>query len=73
MKPGIVALLVVAAANLAAQSADQVLVVVNGKSKISRQIGDYYMGKRSIPAANLCKIDTEPVESITRDVYDAEV
>lgn len=56
-----------------AQTPDQVLVVVNTRSDISRQIGDYYMQKRGIPRANLCTITTAPVETVTRPVYASEV
>lgn len=56
-----------------AQTPDQVLVVVNKRSEASRQIGDYYMQKRGIPPANLCVINTAPVETITRPVYASEV
>lgn len=58
---------------LQAQTASQVLIVVNRQSRDSREIGQYYLGKRDIPLANLCMIDTAPNEAITRDVYDREV
>lgn len=58
---------------LRAQTPDQVLVVVNRKSAISRQVGDYYIRRRGVPAANLCAISTEPVEEINRDIYDSEI
>src|SRR5262249_13973316 len=62
-----------AIAAASAQTPDQVLVVVNKRSDTSRQIGDYYMKKRGIPASNLCTISTAPVETITRPVYTSEV
>ncbi len=58
---------------LRAQTASQVLIVVNRESRDSREIGEYYLKKRGIPLANLCEIDTSPVEAITREVYDREV
>lgn len=58
---------------LRAQTASQVLVVVNRQSRDSREIGQYYLKKRAVPLANLCTIDTAPVEAITREVYDREV
>ncbi len=58
---------------LLAQTADQVLIVVNRQSRDSREIGEYYLKKRGVPLANLCEIDTAPVEQITREVYDREV
>ena len=57
----------------AAQTPDQVLVVVNRRSVISREIGEYYLHKRDIPLANLCTIDTAPVETIERRVYDKAI
>jgi uncharacterized protein (TIGR03790 family) len=73
MAPFLIALLFLANAGLSAQTPDQVLVVVNKKSASSRQIGEYYIQKRGIPLTNLCAISTEPVEEITRDVYDSEI
>jgi uncharacterized protein (TIGR03790 family) len=58
---------------LRAQTASQVLIVVNRQSRDSREIGEYYLRKRGVPLANLCMIDTAPVESITREVYDRAV
>lgn len=58
---------------VAAQTPDQVLVVVNRQSVISRQIGEYYLHKRAIPLANLCTIDTAPVETIDRPVYATQI
>jgi len=58
---------------LHAQTADQVLIVVNRQSPASREIGDYYMKKRGVPLANLCTIGTKPDEEIARDVYEREV
>ena len=55
------------------QTPDQVLVVVNKRSGASREIGEYYLRKRGVPLANLCTIDTAPVEEITRAVYNSEV
>ncbi len=56
-----------------AQTPGEVLVVVNRQSTNSREIGNYYMRKRAIPAENLCVINTAPVEMIERSVYDKEV
>ncbi|HTA42518.1 MAG TPA: TIGR03790 family protein [Bryobacteraceae bacterium] len=64
------ALLVIA---LHAQTPGEVLVVVNKRSRDSREIGEYYLKKRAIPPANLCTIDTAPNEAITRAVYDRDV
>jgi uncharacterized protein (TIGR03790 family) len=56
-----------------AQTPAQVLVVVNGKSAVSREIGDYYMRKRGIPPSNRCVIQTEAIETIGREVYNKDI
>lgn len=66
-------LLFAAAAMAAAQTPDQVLVVVNGRSPVSREIGAYYALRRSVPRSNICTIATAPQETIVRSVYDAEI
>jgi uncharacterized protein (TIGR03790 family) len=58
---------------LRAQSADQVLVVINKRSLTSREIGTYYVRRRGIPLANVCTIDTEVQESVLRPVYTAQI
>jgi uncharacterized protein (TIGR03790 family) len=65
--------LLLAAFQLFSQTPSQVLVVVNRRSATSRQIGEYYIGKRGIPIANLCVIDTVPEETINRPVYDEQI
>ena len=65
--------LALAAGTLCAQTADQVLIVVNKQSKDSREIGEYYLKKRGVPLANLCTIDTPPSEKISREVYDRDI
>lgn len=59
--------------SLYAQSPAEVLVVVNKQSPESKLLGEYYARKRGVPAANICSLDTKPVERIERDVYDREV
>ena len=56
-----------------AQSPDNVLVVVNRSSPVSRGIADYYAARRRIPRANLCAIAVSPQETITRDVYEKDI
>lgn len=61
-------------ASLAAQSGENVLLVVNRADKLSRRIADYYVSKRSIPLKNVCKLDIlEEHEEITWDVYQEQV
>lgn len=69
----VLVVLLPAAVESVAQTPDQVLVVVNQKSRVSREIGEYYLHKRGIPLANLCTIRTEPVELIEREVYNQEI
>jgi uncharacterized protein (TIGR03790 family) len=62
-----------AGAAACAQTPDQVLLVMNGRSPVSREIGEYYRIHRSIPQTNICTIDTAPVETIARSVYNGEI
>ena len=48
---------------------ENVLVVANDASAISREVSRYYQQARSIPASNICHIRTEPVETIERAAY----
>ena len=66
-------ILALLASGLAAQTPDQVLVVVNRRSAASLEIGEYYLHRREVPLANLCTIDTAPEETIGRTVYDNEI
>ena len=58
-----------------AQSAgpQNVLLVVNDKSAVSRTIGEYYARKRSIPQSNICHISTSIEEDISRTSYDQTI
>jgi uncharacterized protein (TIGR03790 family) len=58
---------------LAAQGPDNVLVVVNSSSPLSKTVGEYYARQRHIPARNICRIATPPVEVVSRDVYDSAI
>ena len=62
-------LLVACGASAWAQSGENVLLVVNGNSPVSRQIADYYRPRRSIPARNLCYLATVSDEEIQWDTY----
>jgi uncharacterized protein (TIGR03790 family) len=61
------------AAIAAGQTAENVLVVVNQSSAISRQIATYYMKKRAIPPANVCTLRTTVEEHISREIFDKEI
>jgi len=58
---------------LSAQGVTNVLLVVNDASRLSRDIGQYYAGRRGIPAKNVCHIRTAEAEVIARKDYDREV
>ena len=55
------------------QTSENVLVVVNQSSNVSQHIGEYYIHRRQIPLANLCRIKTAEAEEISRAVFDAEI
>jgi uncharacterized protein (TIGR03790 family) len=55
------------------QTAENVLVVVNQASPLSRKIGEYYVYRRHVPAANVCHIDVKEEEEISRDEYDRQI
>src|SRR5437868_1152401 len=70
------ALAVVAhAVSAVAQAAgpENVLVVVNANSELSRNIGSYYVQRRSIPAKNVCSIHSPDRESISRAEYESAI
>jgi len=58
---------------LHAQTAGNVLLVVNRKDAVSRQIGDYYRARRSIPARNVCFIDSTSDEEIDWRTYQEQI
>ena len=53
-------------ASAAAQSAENVLVVINDASPVSRKIGEYYVKQRSIPSSNVVHIRTDTDDTIER-------
>jgi uncharacterized protein (TIGR03790 family) len=58
---------------LVAQTAENVLVVINDSSEISRKIGEYYAGRREIRGRNLCRIRAVEQEEVSWQVYRTEV
>ena len=52
-----------------AQTGENVLLVVNKNDALSRQVAEYYQPRRSVPAANLCYLDTANVEEIDLITY----
>jgi uncharacterized protein (TIGR03790 family) len=59
--------------SLYAQSGENVLVVVNRKDPTSLRIGEYYQSRRSVPAGNICRIDTVTDEDISWTTYESEI
>lgn len=47
--------------------------MVNRNSAVSRQIAEYYVPRRHIPAANVCRLNATEEEEISRDEYDKRV
>jgi uncharacterized protein (TIGR03790 family) len=66
----LVALSLMAAGGLWAQSAENVLVVVNARDALSRRVGAYYVHARQVPLKNVCRIDAPPAETIGRADYE---
>jgi uncharacterized protein (TIGR03790 family) len=62
-------LLCVNASLLHAQTGDNILLVINRNSPVSRQVADYYRPRRAIPLANICAIDAPTDETIYWPVY----
>lgn len=60
-------------APLAAQTAENVLVVINQNSEISRRIGEYYSNRRELRGRNLCRIRAADREEVSWQVYRNEV
>lgn len=56
-----------------AQSPENVLVVANRTSEVSRRIAAYYLEKRRIPKTNLCELDVVTDETISRAVFDQKI
>jgi len=55
------------------QGPENVLLVVNRSSAVSREIASYYLEKRRIPAANVCALDVVEDETVSRGVYDQAI
>ena len=66
-------LILVAASTVSGQTGDNVLVVVNSQSDVSKRIGKLYAELRSVPSRNVCSIETPPEETIDRAVYESDV
>ena len=56
-----------------AQKPENVLVVINQLSPLSKSIGEYYILHRRIPLANVCRLKLKADEEISRDSYDSDI
>ena len=56
-----------------AQKPENVLVIVNQSSPVSKSIAEYYILHRQIPLSNLCRLNLKPDEEISRQSYDAGI
>jgi uncharacterized protein (TIGR03790 family) len=66
-----VALLV--ATQAAAQTAQNVLIVINEQSPESKEIGEYYLQKRQIPPANVVRLQLPLTDDIDRATYQSKL
>ena len=58
---------------LLAQTGQNVLLVVNSNSPVSRQIAEYYRPRRSVPVKNVCYLATTADEEIQWDTYRRQI
>lgn len=58
---------------LFAQTGANVLLVVNGNDAGSKEIGEYYRTRRSIPAQHVCTLATASDEEIDWGVYQQQI
>jgi uncharacterized protein (TIGR03790 family) len=65
--------LLAAAWTLAAQTGENVLLVVNANDASSREIADYYRQRRSVPVKNVCTLSTPSDEEIDWSTYEQKV
>jgi uncharacterized protein (TIGR03790 family) len=57
----------------AAQTADNLLLVINDSSPDSVKIGEYYAGKRGVAADHIVRVKSEVTEVIARPEYEAQI
>jgi uncharacterized protein (TIGR03790 family) len=61
------------AAPLFAQTAENLLLIINDASQASTEVGAYYAQKRGIPQSNILRIKTSADDSITREEYERQI
>ena len=55
------------------QTPENVLLVVNQASPLSQNIADYYAARRNISSGNICRVNVQPGEEISRDEYQSRI
>ena len=55
------------------QSPDNVLVVLNEGSPLAENIANYYAGQRRIPPGNICRLNVQPNEEISREEFQSRI
>jgi uncharacterized protein (TIGR03790 family) len=60
-------------ASLAAQSGENVLLVINQNDPASKEIGDYYRPRRGVPDRNVCAIPVTSAEEIDWAAYERQI
>ena len=58
---------------LAAQTADNVLLVVNERSDASKQIGDHYAQKRALATEHVVRVSVPLTDTVSRSDYDTQI
>jgi uncharacterized protein (TIGR03790 family) len=69
----LLAAVLVCARSAAAQSADNVLLVINDTNAASPRIGEYYQQKRGIPAGNVVHLKAADTDVVSRAAYAAGI
>ena len=67
------ALLLLAVSLRAADTGENVLLIVNRNSSISQQIGEHYQRRRNIPSGQVCKIRAPEAETVSRAVHERQI
>ena len=70
---GLILLLAAWVSPAGAQTGENVLVIVNGASRASDEIGDYYARKRAIPGDQVLRLTLPSTEQISRAVYESQI
>ncbi len=66
-------LVLLAAVAASGETGENVLLIVNRASRVSRQIGEYYQRRRAVPRRNVCEILAPEAETISRAVYQRSI